>query len=109
MPSNSIEQQALERASRMYSSFERRENRPDNAPRNRPIPQMPAEPINEAPKKTENSEKELEHPITDKRQGGFLEKLMEDKEQSLLLLLLVILIKDGADLNLILALMYIII
>ena len=35
--------------------------------------------------------------------------LMEDKEQSLILMLLIILMKDGANMDLLLALMYLII
>ena len=34
---------------------------------------------------------------------------MQDKEQSLILLLLVLMMKDGADMNLLLALMYLLI
>ena len=98
---NSLEQQAMERVARMYGSFDRRQpqqgrpqppHRPDPPPRPEP-PEPDPEPRPEPPAKP----------------SGLLDQLMEDKEQSLLLLLLVILMKDGADMNTVLALMYLLI
>ena len=99
MPSESLEQQAMDRVARMYSSFDRRApDRPRHKPEPRPEPE--SEPQPEKP--VVSAEK------TEKR-GGLLEYLMKDKEQSMIMLLLVILMKDGADMNLILALIYLII
>lgn len=99
MPSNSLEQEAMDRVARMYSSFERgpRERR---QPRMDPRPSPRPEPPQELPK-------EEKPPEPREGQGrGLLEMLMQDKEQSLILLLLVILMKEGADMNLLLALVY---
>ena len=101
MATTSLEQQALDRAARMYSAFDRRQgaslqqDRPPGPPP-APKPEPPAPPT--APKPPQ---KPAEKP------PGLLDALMEDKEQSLLMLLLVILMKDGADMNALLALMYI--
>ena len=98
MPSESLEQQAMDRVARMYSSFDRHApNRPRHMPEPEPSPEPPREPEPDEP---------VEKP--DKR-GGLLDYLMKDKEQSMIMLLLVILMKDGADMNLILALIYLII
>ncbi len=97
MPSESLEQQAMDRVARMYSSFDRRPS-----DRKQQIPEPSREPEPEPEKPPEPAEK------PDKR-GGLLEYLMKDKEQSMIMLLLVILMKDGADMNLILALIYLII
>ena len=99
MPSDSLEQQAMDRVARMYSSFDRRA--PDR-PRHKPEPRPEHKPEPQPEKPVAPAEK------TEKR-GGLLEYLMKDKEQSMIMLLLVILMKDGADMNLILALIYLII
>lgn len=98
MPPNSLEQEAMDRVARMYANFDRR-------PQNRPKAPTPTEPPKPEPKSEPEPPKapELSPP---KKQGGFLELVMKDKDQSLILLLLVILMKDGADLNLMLALLY---
>ena len=93
MPPNSLEQEAMDRVARMYANFDRR---PQNRPKAPSPPEPKAKP--EPPKAPELS--------PPKKQGGFLELMMKDKDQSLILLLLVILMKDGADLNLMLALLY---
>ena len=101
MPSNSLEQQALDRVARMYSSYDRGRGgrHADRAP----------EPPQEKPESAQ-PEHISEPPAEEKsKPAGFLDTLMEDKEQSMILLLLVILMKDGADLNLILALLYLVI
>ena len=46
---------------------------------------------------------------TDKGYRFYVDMLMQDKEQSLIMLLLVLMMKDGADMNLLLALMYLLI
>lgn len=98
MPSQSLEQQALDRVARMYSSFDRRShNRPSPEPK--PEPDEPPRPEPEA----QDTVTEVEKPT------GLLDVLLRDREQSLIMLLLIILMKDGADLNLILALMYLLI
>ena len=99
MPSDSLEQQAMDRVARMYSSFDRRapdrpRHKPEPRPEHKPEPQ-PEKPVAPAEKPEKRS--------------GLLEYLMKDKEQSMIMLLLVILMKDGADMNLILALIYLII
>lgn len=99
MPQSSLEQEALDRVARMYSSFDRRRRDP---PRKPPEPEPIPEP------KPEPEPKEEPLPPVKKREG-LLDLLFKDKEQSLIMLLLVILMKDGADMNLILALMYLLI
>lgn len=96
MPSDSLEQEAMDRVARMYSSFDRRpQNRP---PRREPPPEKPKpEPAPPPPVKPPE------------KHGGLLEYLMKDKEQSLIMLMLVLLMKDGADMNLLLALIYLLI
>ena len=99
MPSDSLEQQAMDRVARMYSSFDRRA--PDR-PRHKPEPSHEHKPEPQPEKPVAPAEKP-------EKRGGLLEYLMKDKEQSMIMLLLVILMKDGADMNLILALIYLII
>lgn len=96
MATDSLEQQALDRVARMYAGYDRRQQRPPapsaeqpQAQAGEPQPQQPQQP----PAKS----------------AGLLDALMEDKEQSMILLLLVILMKDGADLDAILALMYLLV
>lgn len=97
MPQNSLEQEALDRVARMYSSFDRRRHDPPPEP---PKPERARDPEPEA---------DPEPLVQEKKQEGLLDVLFRDKEQSLIMLLLVILMKDGADMNLILALMYLLI
>lgn len=99
MPQGSLEQEALDRVARMYSSFDRRVN---NRPRS-PAPPAPKPPEPEPPEPVEPPAVEPQKP------AGLLDVLLRDKEQSLIMLLLVILMRDGADLNVILALMYLLI
>ncbi|MBQ9472221.1 MAG: hypothetical protein IJU73_03655 [Ruminococcus sp.] len=107
MPSDSLEQQAMDRVARMYSSFDRRapdrpRNKPEPRPEHKPEPQPEHKPEPQPEKPVAPAEKP-------EKRGGLLEYLMKDKEQSMIMLLLVILMKDGADMNLILALIYLII
>lgn len=100
MPSNSLEQEAMDRVRRMYASFDRPApqheavKKPDPAPPERD----PAPPQDPAPKQSDQNDS-----------GSLLDLLLKDRDQSLILLLLVMLMKDGADMNLLLALVYILI
>ena len=99
MPSQSLEQEALDRVARMYSSYDRqRRQRPQEPPE--PAPEIPSEPEEKPEPIAKNPEE---------KQAGLLDILLRDKEQSLIMLLLVILMKDGADMHTILALMYLLI
>ena len=101
MPSPSLEQEALDRVARMYSSFDRR-----SQSRREPPPEpKPPEPEKE-PASGSKPEVLVPKPPEEKSPAGLMEALLRDKEQSLILLLLVILMKDGADANTVLALMY---
>lgn len=100
MATSSLEQQALDRVARMYAGYDRRQQ--NRAPAAAPEP--PAQHAQEA--EPQQPEVPQEQP---KKPGGLLDTLLEDKEQSLILLLLVILMKDGADLNAVLALMYLLV
>ena len=102
MPSNSLEQEAMDRVRRMYSSFDRR---PQSPPPKRPAePPKPPEPEPE-----QEPEPKHEPHLPAEKSTGLLDMLMKDKDQSLILLLLVILMKDGADMNLLVALIYMLI
>ena len=98
MPSNSLEQEAMERVRRMYSGYDRRPSSSD-MPRPQPKPEPPRKPSEPEPPVTAHREKN----------SGLLDMLMQDKEQSLIMLLLVLMMKDGADMELLLALMYLLI
>ena len=99
MPSNSLEQEAMERVRRMYSGYERRPPSGD-MPRPKPKPEAPKRPPEPEPPVIAHHEK---------KNSGLLDMLMHDKEQSLIMLLLVLMMKDGADMELLLALMYLLI
>ena len=99
MPSNSLEQEAMDRVRRMYAGYDRRPPsedapRPHREPKPHPEPPHPKPPVMPDPPKKNN---------------GLLDMLMQDKEQSLIMLLLVLMMKDGADMNLLLALLYLLI
>lgn len=100
MATNSLEQQALDRVARMYAGYDRHSQgaapAPQDETRPHPAPDPPKAPAPPAPQPP-------------KRPSGLLGALMEDKEQSLIMLLLVILMKDGADTDAVLALMYLLI
>lgn len=103
MATGSLEQQALDRVARMYAGYDRRP--PHGRTPSAPEPQVsPEEPV-----KAEAAEEPRQQEKTAKKPSGLLDTLMEDKEQSLILLLLIILMKDGADMNVVLALMYLLI
>ena len=103
----------MDRVKRMYSSFERPQNR---------LPKHSAEPIKPPKRSTEPIQppKHAEHkskpqpvppiePVHKEPPRGLLELLLKDKDQSLILLLLVLLMKDGADMDLLVALIYMLI
>lgn len=92
----------MDRVRRMYSSFDSR--RQDQRI---PPPKRPQEP-EKPPEKPPEPKPESSPPPEDKPRG-MLELLMQDKDQSLILLLLVLLMKDGADMNLLVALIYMLI
>lgn len=94
MPSNSLEQEAMDRVRRMYSTFDRH-----------PQPPQPSEKPPKPEPKPEPEPKSIPRKLSEKPRG-MLELLLQDKDQSLIMLLLVILMKDGADMNLLLALIY---
>lgn len=98
MPPKSLEQEALDRVARMYSSYDRQH-------RQRPSQDMPKPEPSVPPPEPEQKPEPIAENAEDK-QPGLLDLLMRDKEQSLIMLLLVILMKDGADMNTLLALMY---
>ena len=99
MPSNSLEQEAMERVRRRYAGYDRRPQSKDA-----PLPHREPEPHHEPP-----HPKPPVMPDPPKKNNGLLDMLMQDKEQSLIMLLLVLMMKDGADMNLLLALMYLLI
>ena len=87
----------MERVRRMYSTFDSRPHE-----RQKLVETEPQKP--EPPPITEPNK-----PETPEENRGFLDVLMQDKDQSLIMLLLVLLMKDGADMNLMLALVYLLI
>jgi hypothetical protein len=108
MPSNSLEQEAMERVRRMYASFDRPAPQPmhsvekqsDPAPVDRAESSEPTEP---------NPPRESDPKIAEKKPNSLLDVFLKDQDQSLILLLLVMLMRDGADMNLMLALVYLLI
>ena len=106
MPSNSLEQEAMERVRRMYASFDRPApkhetvKKPDPAPVDRAESSEPTEP---------NPPRESDPKIAEKKPNSLLDVFLKDQDQSLILLLLVMLMRDGADMNLMLALVYLLI
>ncbi|MBQ3285114.1 MAG: hypothetical protein IJH40_05680 [Ruminococcus sp.] len=111
MPQQSLEQEAMERVRRMYAPFDGARADTGNIPRQpRPAPQtQPSEPKPEPPKAEKEASEEKPSPEKTSSPGSLLDIFMKDKDQSLILLLLVLLMKDGADMNLTLALMYLLI
>lgn len=112
MPQNSLEQEAMDRVRRMYSSFDSR--RTGNAPVRQPDTVTGsgdrAEPKpNAGEKKEPVFEPAADHESVEKPPDSILDVFMKDRDRSLILLLLVLLMKDGADMNLLLALVYLLI
>ena len=108
MPSNSLEQEAMDRVRRMYASFDRPAPQPmhsvekqsDPAPADRAESSEPTEP---------NPQRESDPKIAETKPNSLLDVFLKDQDQSLILLLLVMLMRDGADMNLMLALVYLLI
>lgn len=109
MATNSLEQQALDRVARMYAGYDRR--RPSGStPPAQPAPRQAEPPRPEPPVSDQRDTPQPPAPPQPPgHASGLLGALMEDKEQSLIMLLLVILMKDGADMDAVLALMYLLI
>ena len=107
MPSNSLEQEAMDRVRRMYASFDRPAPQPKAV--SKPTP-APAVEQSESSKPTQpTQEAEPMSQIAEKKQNSLLDVFLKDQDQSLILLLLVMLMRDGADMNLMLALVYLLI
>ena len=92
----------MDRVRRMYASFDRPAPRTETPQRERSAPAVekkepPAPPEEPAHHKPQNDH---EPP------NSLLDVFLKDQDQSLILLLLVMLMKDGADMNLMLALVY---
>ena len=110
MLQSSLEQEAMDRVRRMYASFDRRQQAS-----NEPAPQPPREePPNpqaaeHAAPQPAQAESEQAAPEPPKKANSLLDIFLKDRDQSLILLLLVLLMKDGADMNLMLALVYLLI
>lgn len=123
MPQQSLEQEAMDRVRRMYASFDQArldQSRSVDPQRNRPRSDHPRkeQPRQEKPQaqKPEDTNVEKESKPESKpdanavkQPNGLLDLFMQDRDQSLILLLLVLLMRDGADMNLMLALMYLLI
>lgn len=101
MPSNSLEQEAMDRVRRMYASFDK----------HAPQAEKPSEPSSsEKAEVVSKDETKRDVPKTPSAQpNSLIDIFLKDQDQSLILLLLVMLMKDGADMNLMLALMYLLI
>ena len=105
MPSNSLEQEAMDRVRRMYASFDRPAPQPKAV--SKPTP-APAVDQSESSKPTQPP-RESDPKIAEKKPNSLLDVFLNDQYQSLILLLLVMLMRDGADMNLMLALVYLLI
>ena len=107
MPSNSLEQEAMDRVRRMYASFDRPAPQPQAVRNPTPAPavdQSASSKLTEPPQ-----EAEPEPHVAETKPNSMLDFFLKDQDQSLILLLLVMLMKDGADMNLMLALVYLLI
>lgn len=110
MPQNSLEQEAMDRVRRMYSSFDsRRGNSPVRQPDTGRIPEEKREPKAEPISDRDLSDNDSPQQKPPDKPDSILDVFMKDRDQSLILLLLVLLMKDGADMNLMLALVYLLI
>lgn len=112
MPQSSLEQEAMDRVRRMYASFDRRQqasNEPaPQPPREKPPNPQAAEHAAPQPAQAESAQA-ADAPEPPKKANSLLDIFLKDRDQSLILLLLVLLMKDGADMNLLLALVYLLI
>lgn len=108
MPSNSLEQEAMDRVRRMYASFDNRAPRVEKPPEPRHQPKRP-EPAAKEPNEPREEKKQEPSQASPDQPKSLLDIFLKDQDQSLILLLLVMLMKDGADMNLMLALVYLLI
>ena len=112
MPQSSLEQEAMDRVRRMYASFDNRRKQPERA--KAPV-EAPPETQEESPGEAPSKEPHNTHDDarvdaqSTAQPPSVLDFLLREKDQSLILLLLVLLIKDAADMNLILALVYLLV
>lgn len=98
----------MDRVRKMYASFDSRPQRGNSPQKATPEPNRePSKPVSKPAPVKESSPAKQSDKIAQKNENGLLEILMKDQDQSLILLLLVLLMKDGADMNLMLALIYI--
>ena len=102
MPTNSLEQEAMDRVRRMYASFDTRSKR---------LVPPPAVGNRSGEKQADERPEPEQKPgaATEQKPKSLLDVFLKDQDQSLILLLLVLLMKDGGDMDLLLALMYLLI
>lgn len=108
---DSITKEALKRAAQMHSHMPKQSNRTaterKQTPRTKPpIPEpvMENQPEKIVPEKENKAEAFEYKPV--KKQENLVDMLLSNKEQSLILLLLVLLVGENSDPSLILALLY---
>lgn len=108
MPENSLEQEAMDRVRRMYASFDTRAGRTDDPSGHRAATADKKRSVREnAPAAEKPAAQGFDaKPL---KPHSLLDVFLKDRDQSLILLLLVLLMREGADMNLMLALMYILI
>ena len=117
MPQQSLEQEAMDRVRRMYAPFDSRAPRAEPSGKTKESGKVKADPRaaeqgSSHARPMKPKEREAEPPVetnSPSKPVSLLDVYMKDKDQSLILLLLVLLMKDGADMNLTLALMYLLI
>ena len=106
MPSNSLEQEAMDRVRRMYASFDR----PAPQPKRSVNKQSDPAPVDRSePSEQTETPRKAEPKTAENKPSSLLDIFLKDQDQSLILLLLVMLMRDGADMNLMLALVYLLI
>ncbi len=104
----SFEEEAFNRARQMHQG--RRTSNPANSAKNyaqtpEPQPEMPAEQKNP----DNNSVTEIPIQPAQQKSGGITEILFQNKEQSLILMLLILLMEENTEPTLLLALVYLLI
>nr|WP_316613868.1 hypothetical protein [uncultured Ruminococcus sp.] len=109
MPSNSLEQEAMDRVRRMYASFDRPTPQPQAVRKPKPSPAVDSSDTSKLTESMPPQEAEPKTRMDENKSNSLLDIFLKDQDQSLILLLLVMLMKDGADMNLMLALVYLLI
>lgn len=94
---DSMQNEAMERLKQMYSKAQPQSNTQSHRSEN-----VQTEKVSEQPLQAENS-------IHTQKSENLLDFFMRDKEKSLILLLIVILMSEKADTSLLLALMYLVV